>query len=60
MTIITDSPQVTANNGLLLNKTTVSNSYTMPSGWSAISVGPITVSSGVAVTVPAGQRWVVL
>jgi hypothetical protein len=25
-----------------------------------MSVGPITVASGVTVTVPAGQRWVVI
>jgi hypothetical protein len=25
-----------------------------------MSVGPITVASGVTVTVPSGQRWVVL
>jgi hypothetical protein len=24
------------------------------------SVGPITVASGVTVTVPAGQRWVII
>jgi len=25
-----------------------------------MSVGPITIASGVSVTVPSGQRWVVL
>jgi hypothetical protein len=39
---------------------TVSASYTIPSSYSAMSTGPITLSSGVAVTVPSGSRWVVL
>jgi hypothetical protein len=60
MTIIVDSPQVTANNGLILNKTTVATSYTVPSGWAAVSVGPLTVNAGVVITLPAGGRWVVL
>jgi hypothetical protein len=60
MTIIVDSPQVTANNGFLLNKTTVSTTYTLPTGWSGVSVGPITVNSGVIITVPSSSRWVVL
>jgi hypothetical protein len=25
-----------------------------------LSVGPITINSGVSVTVPSGQRWVIL
>lgn len=60
MTIIVDSPQVTANNGLVLNKTTIATTYTFPAGWSAMSVGPVTVNAGVVITVGAGQRWVVL
>jgi hypothetical protein len=48
------------NGGLLVNATTISNDYAMPSGYSAISVGPVTVASGVSVTVASGQRWVVI
>ena len=54
------SPQFNASNGLILNSTTVSTSYTIPAGSNATSVGPITVNSGVSVTVPSGQRWVVI
>ena len=46
--------------GILTNNTTVSQNYVMPSGANGFSVGPITVASGVAVTVPSGQRWVVI
>jgi hypothetical protein len=52
--------QVIASNGLVLNNTTVSASYTIATGNNAMSVGPITVASGQLVTVSPGQRWVVL
>jgi len=51
---------VVASNGILLNNTTVSTSYTIASGNNGFSVGPITVASGQAVTVSSGQRWLVL
>jgi hypothetical protein len=54
------STVLSASNGLLINNMTVSASYTIPSSYSAMSTGPITLSSGVAVTVPSGSRWVVL
>jgi len=43
-----------------VNSQTVSTSYSIPSGSSAVSAGPITVNSGVSVTVPSGSKWVVL
>jgi hypothetical protein len=52
--------QVVASNGLVLNNTTVSTSYTIATGNNAMSVGPVTVASGQSVTVSSGQRWVVL
>jgi hypothetical protein len=42
------------------NTQTVTASYTIASGSSAMSAGPITLSAGVTVTVPSGSRWVVL
>ena len=54
------APQFNASNGLHVNSNTVSASYTIPSGSSASSVGPMTLGSGVSVTVPPGSRWVVL
>ena len=52
--------EVTANNGLFLNASTITESFTIASGYNAMSVGPITTASGVTVTVTPGQRWVVL
>ena len=46
--------------GIVTNNTTVGASFTFPSGASGFSVGPITVASGYTVTVPSGQKWVVL
>ena len=54
------APQFAASNGIVVNNKTVGASYSIPSGYSAMSAGPITVSSGVTVTVPSGSRWVVL
>ena len=45
---------------LVVNNTTVTEHYTVDAGTNAQSVGPITVASGVAVTVASGQRWLVV
>jgi hypothetical protein len=42
------------------NSRVVTTSYTIPVGKSAESVGPITINSGITVTVSSGERWVVL
>jgi hypothetical protein len=42
------------------NEQTVTTSYTIPSGKSASSTGPISIDSGVVVTIPTGSRWVIL
>jgi hypothetical protein len=42
------------------NKQTLSVNYTMTSGSNGESVGPITISGGITVTIPTGSRWVVL
>jgi len=42
------------------NETLITENYTITAGKSAMSVGPITMASGVTVTIPAGKRWVIL
>ena len=54
------APIVSASNGLVINSASISASYSIPSGSNAMSVGPVTVASGQSVTVPSGNRWVVL
>jgi hypothetical protein len=46
--------------GLWENALTISANYAIASGNSATSAGPITVASGVSVTIPSGSRWVIL
>ena len=42
------------------NSLVVTANYTLTASKNGFSVGPITINSGVSVTVPSGQRWVVL
>lgn len=50
---------ISANNGLLLNANTVTQSYTIPTGFNAVSGGPVTVPSGVIVDSVDG-RWTIV
>lgn len=52
--------QLAASNGIIINNKTIAVSYSIPSGYSANSTGPITIASGQTVTVPTGSKWVVL
>ena len=49
-----------AGQSIFLNTVTISSNYTLPSDQNGLSVGPITINSGVTVTVPSGRRWVVI
>lgn len=42
------------------NSLIVTTNYTITSGKSAASVGPITINPGIIVTIPSGSRWVIL
>lgn len=42
------------------NGQTVTTNYTITSGKNAMSAGPITIASGIVVTVPSGSNWVVV
>jgi hypothetical protein len=53
------STVLNATNGLVVNSQTVSTSYTVATGNSAMSAGPITISGGVSVTLSGTARWVV-
>jgi hypothetical protein len=49
-----------AGGAILTNKDTATASYTIAAGENGLSVGPVTVSSGITITVSSGQRWLVL
>ena len=38
----------------------VNTSYTLSTNRNAMTVGPVTINSGATVTVPSGQRWIIL
>lgn len=42
------------------NDTTVTTSYTITSGKNAVTAGPVTINSGVTVTVPSGSSWTIV
>ena len=45
---------------VLLNADTATVNGTISTGQNGLSVGPVTLASGVAITVSSGQRWLVL
>lgn len=49
-----------ASGAIVINNTTIGVNYTIATGTNGFSVGPITISSGFAVTVSSGQRWAVI
>ena len=42
------------------NDQTLSNSYSIPDGKSAVTAGPVTLGAGVTVSLGASSRWVVV
>jgi hypothetical protein len=46
--------------GYIENSATISQSSTINAGNNAVSSGPVTINSGITVTVPSGSRWVVV
>ena len=54
------SPALAASNGLTLNNATVSANYTIPTGYNAVSAGPVTINAGIVVTVPSGSVWAIV
>ena len=49
-----------ANGVIYENNLVISANYTLTTGKNGFSVGPISINGGVTVTVPSGQRWVVM
>lgn len=49
-----------AINGIVVNNATVNTSYTIAAGYNGMSAGPVTVASGVSVTVSSGSVWTVV
>jgi hypothetical protein len=39
---------------------TIAANYTITTNYNAVTVGPVTINTGVSVTIPTGSNWVVL
>jgi hypothetical protein len=58
--VFCDFPAYAANKPILESFINIASNYTITTERNGLSVGPVTVASGYAVTVPAGQRWLVV
>jgi hypothetical protein len=59
----TSKLQVTGSltlNGLIQTQANVGVNTNVAVGYNALAIGPVTVAAGVTVSVPTGQRWIVL
>ena len=50
----------TVSEGLFEHANTISANYSITSGNNAIAGGPITINSGISVTVPSGSTWTIV
>ena len=58
-TVVTGS-SIVASNGIMVNSQTISSDYTIASGNNGGSFGPVTVASGVTVTISSGSVWTIV
>lgn len=59
-TIVSSSTAPTGggtNKAFYLNDITITTNYTIPTGQNAGTFGPVTINSGITVTVPSGSYW---
>jgi hypothetical protein len=54
------SSAMISSNGITLNANTIATSYTIATGNNGLSAGPVSVSTGVTVTVSTGSVWTVV
>ena len=56
---VLDTDANTTTKGLYEHAHTISSNYSITSGNNAIAASPITINSGVSVTIPSGSTWVI-
>ena len=57
---VLDTDANTTTKGLYEHAHTISANYSITSGNNAITAGPITINTGISVTVPTGSAWVIV
>jgi hypothetical protein len=54
-----DTDANTTTKGLYEMSNTISSNYSITSGNNALTAGPITINSGISVTIPSSSTWVI-
>jgi hypothetical protein len=54
------STALVASNGIVVNSSIIAENYTIGTNFNAVSAGPVTINSGIVVTVSSGSVWVVV
>jgi hypothetical protein len=54
------STAMVSSNGITVNANTIAENYTIAAANNGMSAGPVTVNSGITVTVSSGSTWVVV
>jgi hypothetical protein len=54
------STALVASNGIVVNSSIIAENYTIGTNFNAMSSGPVTINSGIVVTVSSGSVWVVV
>jgi hypothetical protein len=54
-----NSPNFFSTGALYENAQTITANYTISTSYNALSAGPITINTGVTVTIPTGSNWVI-
>ncbi len=54
------APNMASSAGIHLNSNAITANYTLPAGYNGMSAGPVAISGGVTITVPAGASWSVV
>ena len=57
---VLDTDSNTTTKGLYQHAHTISANYSITSGNNAITAGPITINTGISVTVPTGSAWAIV
>jgi archaellum component FlaF (FlaF/FlaG flagellin family) len=54
---VASKADVVANGTAIQNNTSITSDYTFPANRNAVSSGPITINTGVTVTISSGSEW---
>ena len=54
------TPYNEVTSGIFENAKLITTSYTITTDYNALSAGPITIDTGVTITIPTGSAWVIV